>query len=137
MDFDKLDDDLREALQYMRRRGFETVFLVGASMGGTTSLVVAASEDIAGVIAVSPPAQFEGQDALELAPNISEPVLLIASEDDAPSLRFDELLEAAAAAEVEMYVGNDHGTELFAPEREHRKAVQDVILEFLRKHTDG
>lgn len=133
----KLDDDLREALRFMRQdRGFDTVFLVGASMGATTSLVVAAETEVAGVVAVSPPAQFEEQDALEAVPNVSAPTLLIASADDAPSLRFDELLDAAGTGtESQVYSGGAHGTALFEPASGHADAVQDLVIEFLRQHS--
>ena len=114
-DFSTLDEDLREALRFMRDdRGLTQVFLIGASMGGTTSLVVAAQEDVAGVIAVSAPARFEDQDALSVVAGIVEPKLFIASEDDtAAMLSLQELEEAAGEpTESESYPGNAHGTNL-------------------------
>ena len=96
-DFSKLDEDLKETLRFMRSdRGLERVFLIGASMGGTASLVVAAQEDIAGVVAVSAPAQFEDQDALSAVPSITEPTLFVASEDDTAAVLSLQALEEAA-----------------------------------------
>lgn len=136
VNYDKLDDDLREALRFMRvDRGLDTVFLVGASMGATTSLVVAAEADVAGIVAVSPPAEFEGQKALEALPNIEAPTLLIASEGDAPSLRFDELVDAGGSnVESKLYLGKAHGTALFDPTNEHSEAIQQLLLTFLHDH---
>ncbi|MGB2694142.1 MAG: alpha/beta fold hydrolase [Dehalococcoidia bacterium] len=136
VDYAKLDDDLREAVRFMQvDRGLDTVFLVGASMGATTSLVVAAEADVAGVVAVSPPAEFEDQKALAALPDVQAPALLIASEGDAPSLRFDELLDAGGSSvESKLYLGNAHGTALFDPTNEHSEAIQELILKFLHAH---
>lgn len=115
-DFELLDDDLRAAVNYLRNSPYDiqTIFLVGASMGGTTSLVVAASEDVAGVVAVSAPSQFEEQDALSVVGQITEPKLFIASEGvEADMLYLDELFEGAVAPkEQQTYPGNAHGTDL-------------------------
>lgn len=112
-DAELLDDDLRSALSYLRTLGKDRMFLVGASMGGTTSLVVAAEEDVLGVVALSPPAQFEEQDALAAAPIVTEAKLLLATEGDAPSLSFEELLGVAAQPfESELYGGTAHGTDI-------------------------
>ena len=138
-DFAKLDEDLSAALQFMRRdRGKETVFLMGASMGGTTTLVVAAREDTAGVVTVSAPAQFEDQDALSVIPNVMEPTLLIASEEDTQAmLSLQELLDAtdqsSQSLESEIYAGNLHGTNLFQSESEHADAIRQRIFQFLRE----
>lgn len=133
VDYEKLDDDLREAVRFMTvDRGFETVYLIGASMGATASLVVAAQREVAGVVAVSPPAEFEGQNALEALPAVAEPTLLIASEGDAPSLSFDELrAQGGDNVEVELYSGSAHGTALFEPESGHAAAIERRILRFL------
>jgi alpha-beta hydrolase superfamily lysophospholipase len=132
-DFDKLDDDLAAVIGYMRDRGKERIFLIGASMGGATSLVVAAQEEVDGVVAISAPARFEEQDALAAVPNVTEPKLFIASVDDEAALQFDDLVAAAAEPkESESYPGKDHGTDLFQGER--AAAVRERILRFLDEH---
>jgi pimeloyl-ACP methyl ester carboxylesterase len=138
-DASKLDEDLAGAIRYMHDRGKKHVYLVGASMGATTSLVVAArddvqteQDDVQAVVAISPPARFEDQDALAAAPNVRQPKLLIASEGDKAALAFDDLVAATAAPkEVESYTGNAHGTDLF--KSEHAAALQNRILSFLRE----
>ena len=132
-DFSKLDEDLSAVVRYMRDRGSRQIFLIGASMGATTSLVVAEEEEVTGVVAVSAPAQFEGQDALSAVSGVTEPILFIASEDDRPAIRFDELLDAAGEPmESEVYPGKAHGTDLL--QSEHAAAFRQRILEFLQKH---
>jgi alpha-beta hydrolase superfamily lysophospholipase len=134
-DFAALDDDLLAAVEYLRdTRGKRTIFLVGASMGATTSLVVAAEVEFAGVVAVSPPAEFEELSAVEALPQVTEPVLVVASEEDAPSLELEMLLERAGAnVTEELYTGNAHGTDLFLGE--HAGAVSERVLAFLDEHS--
>ncbi|MCH8993513.1 MAG: alpha/beta fold hydrolase [Chloroflexi bacterium] len=132
-DFDKLADDLSATVSYMRQRGWGDVFLIGASMGGTTSLVLAAEEGVRGVVALSAPAVFESQDALSAVPAITAPKLFIASEEDTAAMAsLDELLAAASEPkESEIYPGGAHGTNLF--QSEHDTAVRQRILQFLQE----
>lgn len=132
-DFDKLDEDLAAVVSFMRERGKEQIFLVGASMGGTASLVVAAEADVDGVVSVSAPALFEGQNATEAIASISAPTLLLAAEDDtAAVVSLEELQEAAPTAEQMTFMGGEHGTELV--EGEYAASVQDELLRFLDAH---
>lgn len=135
-DFDVLDQDLTAMLQYLRDRGKTSIFLVGASMGGTASLVVAGREDVAGVVAVSAPAEFEEQNALEAAPNVNAPKLLIAAEGDVQAMisleRIAEL--TPQPLETETYPGNLHGTALLGPDSDFAQEVAERILRFLEEH---
>jgi pimeloyl-ACP methyl ester carboxylesterase len=132
-DYDKLDEDLTAVINYWHDRGKESVMLVGASMGATTALVVAPGADVDAIVAISPPAQFEGQDALAAAPSIDVPMLFVVSELDAPTLQFAELYAAATEPKEEAtYGGNLHGTALLDPiENEGASTVRARIIEFL------
>ena len=134
-DYAKLGDDLSAVIRYARGLGKQPIFLVGASMGATTSLVVAESADVDAIVAVSPPAQFDSQDALQAVPTLNRPKLFIASEEDAPTLDFDDLYEAAAEPkEEQLYAGNAHGTDLFdASKNAEAAAVGPRILRFLQE----
>ncbi len=133
-DFKKLDEDLKAIVNYIRQTGKEQIFLVGASMGGTASLVVAAEDDFAGVVAVSPPARFESQDALSAVAEITEPILLIGSENDTQASGFDDLVAAAGdSSETEIYEGDAHGTDLL--QSEHSAAFRERVLQFLEDHS--
>jgi len=131
-DASTLDDDLSAVIGYIRGRGKTRIFLVGASMGATTSLVVASQEPVNGVVAISPPAKFNEQDGLAAVPLLSVPKLFIASVDDEGALQFDDLVAAAAEPkEVESYPGNEHGTALF--EGAHAAEVRQRVLDFLQE----
>ncbi|MDP3766615.1 MAG: dienelactone hydrolase family protein, partial [Dehalococcoidia bacterium] len=136
-DFGKLDEDLSAVLRFARDQGRSEIFLIGASMGGTASLVVAAQEDVAGVVSISAPSEFEGQDALAAVANIDEPKLFIAAEDDtAAMLSLDELAGAASDPKDEQtYTGNAHGTNLF--QSEHSAEIRQRVLDFLRENSQS
>ncbi len=127
---DKLDEDLAAVLRYVRTTGRQEIYLLGASMGGTASLGVAEQEEVAGGIAVSPPAECEGLDALAAVANLGVPKLFIVSEDDAQAAGFAELVAAADdPKESEIYTGDAHGTDLL--QGEHASAVKERIFRFL------
>jgi pimeloyl-ACP methyl ester carboxylesterase len=134
-DFEKLDDDVLEAVRYMYEdRGMDQVFIVGASMGGTAGLVAAAERPVEGVVGISPPAEFEGLNAIDAVSSIPDPKLLIAAEDDTEAIGFQDLVDAASdPIETQTYTGNAHGTNLL--QSEHGPALRARILQFLDEHS--
>lgn len=131
-EFDKVDTDLSAAYEYMRDElGIAKIFLVGASMGGTASLVVSAHLPVAGVVSISSPAEFQELNALEAAPSISAPKLFVTSEDDVPAQRsLQELWEVARAPKSQqIYGGNEHGTDLLLGS--HGPALSERLTQFL------
>lgn len=129
-EFDRLDTDLEAALDYMRDTlGAQKVFLVGASMGGTASLLLAERDPVAGVVSISSPATYQEIDAVAGVDQIRAPKLFIASEDDTPArLSLEELWPAAIAPKDQaLFEGNAHGTDLFA---------SPVAAEFEQRLTD-
>src|SRR5262245_18934516 len=129
-EFDRLDTDLEASLDYMHADlGIEKVFLVGASMGGTASLLVAERDPVAGVVSISSPATFQEIDAVAGVNKIHAPKLFIASEDDTPArLSLEELRPVAVAPKDQaLFAGDAHGTDLFA---------SPIAAEFERRITD-
>ena len=130
--------DVVAAIGFLRRRGAERIVLVGASMGGTASLVAAAREEVDGVITLSAPSTFMGllapPEALEA---IDEPKLFIAAQGDsgaaATAQRF--YAESSPPKRVEIVVGDQHGTELL--ESGQTEVVRSLILSFVERHGGG
>lgn len=130
-DVSKADADVVAAYDHLRSRGSSRVALVGASMGGTASLVAAATVETPAVVAISAPLRFEGLDAEPAAPRVGAPVLLLASSDDsaaADSLR--TLSRLLPRADAKLYEGDAHGTNLF----EDRPEAGDVVIDFLMRY---
>ncbi len=130
--FERIDADLTAAYEYMRDRlKVEEIFLVGASMGGTASLVVGARVPVAGVVSISSPGQFPPLDAVETVDEIAAPKLFITSAEDVPAFRSQkEFWEAASAPRTQhIYDGNAHGTALF--DGPHAVDLRARLLDFL------
>jgi pimeloyl-ACP methyl ester carboxylesterase len=132
-DVERAPIDLRAALAFMQSRDIEEIFLVGASMGGTASLIVAADgdPDILGVVAMGAPARYLGMDAVAVARNVQVPVLFIVSAEDTEGPAEAQLMSADMTADNETMVldGALHGTDLLSgPDAE---AVTARILAFL------
>jgi pimeloyl-ACP methyl ester carboxylesterase len=131
--FDRVDTDLQAAYEYMRDTlGTERIFLVGASMGGTASLVVAGRARVDGVVSISSPATFPPLDALDSVDEITAPKLFITAKDDVPAFRSqEELWELAREPKQQrIYEGDAHGTALLdSPAAASLKAQ---VIAFLR-----
>ena len=134
-EFDRVDTDLTAALHYMRDDlGIDKVFLVGASMGGTAALLVAAREPVAGIVSISSPARYQLLDALNTVSLITSPKLFITSEDDVPAQLSEEQLwvQAIEPKDRETFAGDAHGTDLFAAPV--GSAFERRLMDFLSSH---
>lgn len=125
----KPDVDVAAALEQMRNQGAQRVFVVGASMGGTAAVAVAAEEELDGVVAVSAPAEFAGIDALAAAARVEEPALFMAAEDDQPYAADAAELSGAAGGGLVLYDGDAHGTDLLDG---HREQLIAAIIRFVK-----
>jgi pimeloyl-ACP methyl ester carboxylesterase len=130
---DQIWRDVLAAVRLMRSRGHGRIALVGASMGGTAALIVAARADLAGVVTLSAASSFRGltipPEALTL---IDEPTLFIAAQEDVSAATTAQELYAGSPGgkEVQIVAGSEHGTELLHGEQ--AGSVQAAILDFLQ-----
>ena len=137
-ELDLLDRDVRAAVAFLKDRGASRVFLIGASMGGTASLKIAAQEDVAGVITLSAPTIFEGIDVRDDLLAISAPKLFIAARSDTNGFYarsvdyFDQM--ASDPKEAQKVDGDDHGTDMLSGDSGPR--VQGLMVDFLRRQVE-
>ena len=132
----RIDRDVEAAIEFLQDQGASTIFLIGASMGGTASLKVAASQSVAGVVSLSAPVKFLGV-SVE-AERIRVPVLLMASEGDRSAknsvqdLIVNRIIGGSQLVERVVYAeGNDHGTDIL--KGENAVAATQAILGFLKQ----
>jgi pimeloyl-ACP methyl ester carboxylesterase len=126
------DLDARAALAFARARGFERVVLIGASMGGTAAIVVAADEAVDGVATLSAPAAMSELDAATVIAGVQAPVTLVAANDDLSGAESARDLAARAdlgERDVLLVAGRAHGTELL--EEHGHETVRGWLLDFL------
>ena len=136
VDIDSLDKDVEAALGELESRGATRVFLIGASMGGTASLKVAARRDVAGVVTLSAPPLIENLDARGDLRNISAPKLFVATRDDGFYARSASLLDQGTDDPKELHFldGAAHGTDMLTGDTGPR--AQGLILDFLGRYSE-
>ena len=130
----RMDRDLEAAVAYVRAKGAKQVILIGASMGGTAAIEIAAEIDVQGVAALSPPTSFGRINALGAVSSMLIPLLLIVAENDPPFTSSAREIETAAAATQFLELpGQEHGTNLYS---EHIDQVSGILLTFIDRWTD-
>ena len=132
--------DVLGAVEFIRSRGALQVMLVGASMGGTASLMAAAQDGVAVdvVVALSAPAVFEG---MVLTPDVLTRVtaakLFLAGNGDGSAPDDAQALYAGSPPpkRVEILTTDDHGTDILDGNQSGR--ARTLIVAYLEQYTDG
>ena len=134
-DIDQIDKDLEGALEYLESQGVEKFVIIGASMGGTAAIKVAAYRDLLGLITISAPLEIQGLSAEGDIAQVTEAKLFFTAEDDRSAQRSaGALYEAASSPKLlETFIGGEHGTDLLYGQ--HAVGIQDRIFEFLETFT--
>ena len=110
-----LTRDWQAAIDFAADNGAQQIVAVGASMGGTSAIAVAASDArVVGLVLISAPAVFAGIDALAAAPVVTVPAFFAAGDTDG-----DAAADAQAMADA---VGGSSQT-LILPTALHGNAL--------------
>ena len=110
-----VSDEVAAAADVLRHDGATRIVLMGASMGGTASLVAAASASahVSAVAALSAPASFMGLDGTGAARQLTMPVLFMAAQDNGTFPGDARTMYAAcpsAHKQLQILSGSEHGT---------------------------
>ncbi len=122
--------DVLGAVDFMMARGLVRVMLVGASMGGTASLIAAAQPGVpvVAIVALSAPQSFEGLTAdRTVLGNVTAAKLFVAT---AAQAMYEE---SPLPKQVEIFTSSDHGTDLLTGNQSGR--VQTLIMGYLQQHS--
>lgn len=135
-DIASMDRDVSGAIKFMSEtHGAERIVLIGASMGGTASLIAADRAELP-VATLSAPVSFRGLDAGDHVAGIGAPKLFIAADgDSAASKSARELFRRAADPEagLELLIGNAHGTALLDSKQSDKVAA--LLKNFISRNT--
>jgi pimeloyl-ACP methyl ester carboxylesterase len=129
--------DVQGAVGYLRNHGVQRVALVGASMGGTASLIIASrpEERIDAVATLSAPVSIEG---LTVTPEdlqaITAAKLFVAGNGDttAAGAAQDFYNQTLQPKRVEIYPSDDHGTDLLSGNQSEN--VRTLLLSWLQQY---
>ena len=129
--------DLEAALGFLRSEGVESIAIVGASMGGTAALIVAADEGdaVSTVISLSAPQQIEGLVAgPDVMARVTAAKLFVAGSGDVAAAQaaqaFDE--QSPAPKRLEIVPSDDHGTDLLTGNQ--AEIVRNLLLSYLGQY---
>jgi pimeloyl-ACP methyl ester carboxylesterase len=137
--------DIEPAVDFLRSRGAETVFVVGSSMGGQAALHATARTDVevAGVVAMAAPREAPPEFPQtmnvtdEIIEGIDEPTLFIAGEGDGEAAQDATAMHELAAEPTELAVldSDAHGLELIT-RAEPPVSIEafDLVVGFIETH---
>ena len=132
-DIPNIYKDLEAALNFVKQYDTEKIFLIGASMGGTASLIVASKEEVDGVVSFSSAMEFRGLSAEGTVQDIECPKLFMASQGDGDAAdvanKFYE--DSSTPKYMTILNGSLHGTFVFEEEPEDAEIAKQNIFEFL------
>ncbi len=132
-DIPNIYKDLEAALNFVKQYDTEEIFLIGASMGGTASLIVASKEEVDGVVSFSGAMEFMGLSAENTVQDIGSPKLFMASQGDGGAAdaanKFYE--DSTTSKYLTILNGSSHGTFIFEEEPENAEIAKQNIFEFL------
>ncbi|HEY7358007.1 MAG TPA: alpha/beta fold hydrolase [Ktedonobacterales bacterium] len=128
------DADLRAAIAFVRQQGATKIVLLGASMGGTVSLKVAASASVAAVITLSAPEHFSVISVSDSEVQaITAPKLFVNSQDDTYAADTEHMyMLASQPKQIQMYVGAAHGVAIF--DGPYGDSLTELLLDFIAQY---
>ena len=128
----KLENNIAAAAKFMRGQGCRTVLLVGDSVGGSTTLIVASALIPVPAGAVS----LSGESTPDEVHYLRVPTLILASESDrlfpGPTARQVFAVIPATDKQLKVFDGAQHGTALL--EGPQAAEALDLVVGFLQAH---
>ena len=136
-DISAIWQDVGGAVGLLRTEGVRRIGLVGASMGGTASLVYASESgvDIEAVVTLSAPDAIEGLTAgPDVLQSVSSAKLFLAGNGDGNAAATAQAFynESAQPKRVEILTTADHGTDIL--EGNQAEIAQNLIVGWLTQH---
>jgi pimeloyl-ACP methyl ester carboxylesterase len=137
-DISAIWQDVEGAARFLEQStGLGSVTLVGASMGGTAALIVAARspQDVSTVVTLSAPEEFSGLVAgPEVLANVTASKLFIAGNGDGIAAQTAQTFfdESPQPKDLQIVTSSDHGTALL--EGNQAEIVRNLIVGFLGQH---
>jgi pimeloyl-ACP methyl ester carboxylesterase len=131
--------DVLSAVAYARTLGVQRIVLIGASRGGTASLVAAAAADppVTAVVSLSAPDTYAGENAAAAAPRIKAPVLYVSATGESSFAAAAQAMHDATTdprRRIALVPGRLHGTSLLTITAEGAPEAAKAVTDFLTAH---
>ena len=125
--------DTLAAVKFIRTRNPRKIVVMGASMGGTSSIIAAGQTKVDGLVVIASGMMFEGLNVPPHLPNLRMPKLFIVGSRDAPFYNSVKTMYARTPQPKQLIVipTGLHGTYMFRNTR-HRDTIYQAIFTFLR-----
>jgi dienelactone hydrolase len=130
-----LDLDVVAAIRFLRGRGYTRIACIGASMGGTSCLKAALTEELVGIGVIGSAWSTGGGVTIESGDlaTLTMPKLFVTTDND----RFEGITaviksmykQAPDPKQYQEYTGTAHGTEIFSTQ--HRDDFRALLIGFL------
>ncbi|GGN86702.1 hypothetical protein GCM10011579_078790 [Streptomyces albiflavescens] len=128
--------EIEGAAARLRSEGAKKILLMGASKGGTASLVAASKIEpaVAAVVSLSGPGLYSDMDATKAVPDLTMPVYFLAAAGDGQFAQdakdLDKLARKSHGEKLKMVSGAAHGSDILL----QQPSVWDEVKVFLKTY---
>ena len=126
--------DVEAGLDFLEKRGYSHVAVIGASIGANAGFKQAIQDRrIRAIVLLSAGEEYHGINILQLAEFYDRPVLVVASLDDkGAAIAATKIYNAAGTEykEIKMYQSGGHGTDLLA----NQDGLPAIMVTWLQKY---
>lgn len=115
-DFNDMLNDVKAGMEFLKKRGANTLYIIGASIGANIGLKYAALEPVKKIVLLSPGLDYRGIKTEEAAKAYKGKTLIIVSSEDSYAVTSSKKLkEYLEQVEVKVFHNIGHGTEMLKP----------------------
>lgn len=128
-DFKNMKYDALSGIEFLKSKGIENIYIIGASIGANTSIILASEDitEIKKVVALSPGLNYRGIDILDAIKNLKVDVLLVTSKLDTYSYSSVLSINSDMVKKI-IKPGKSHGTDMISEYSELKKEIIDFLL---------
>jgi dienelactone hydrolase len=136
---ERLDKDIRAAIEFLHNQGFKRIVCIGASMGGSACLKTALDTDLTGLVIIASPMNLGHYRDVgpEDFPKLTMPKLYVCAENDTADGHPTGLANPITSMYkispepkgIRLFPGTAHGTELF--DTEYGNEFRELLVDFL------
>ncbi len=129
-DYVSMEKDVNAFYNYLKQKGLNKIYLIGASVGANTVLNFASKNKVEAIVLLSPSLDYKGIKTKESAKKINTPVFIACSKQDYSfndCNKLNELIQSEK--ETHFIFGQKHGSKILKDE-----FVEKSLIEWIQKN---